>query len=206
MVLNYARVTSFIKDDGGRVTGVGFEDALTGRKHEARAAAVINATGAFCDRLRKMSEPRAAEIVTLSQGVHLVFDRSFLPGDDALMIPKTGDGRVLFAIPWHDHVVVGTTDTPIESAELEPAALGFEIEFILETAARYLAKKPRREDILSIFTGIRPLVKSGGQEKYGFALARAHDRDRCGRAAYHYGRKMDHVSKHGRRCGKPGRI
>jgi glycerol-3-phosphate dehydrogenase len=163
VVLNYARVTSFIKDEGGRVNGVGFEDALTGGKHEARAAAVINATGAFCDRLRKMSESGAGEIVTLSQGVHLVFDRSFLPGTDALMIPKTGDGRVLFAIPWHDHVVVGTTDTPIESADLEPAARDTEIEFILETAGRYLAKKPRREDILSIFTGIRPLVKSGGR-------------------------------------------
>jgi glycerol-3-phosphate dehydrogenase len=172
-VLNYARVTSFIKDEGGRVNGVVFEDALTASKHEARAASVINATGVFCDRLRKMSEPQAAEIVTLSQGVHLVFDRSFLPGGDALMIPKTGDGRVLFAIPWHDHVVVGTTDTPIESAELEPAALGFEIEFILETASRYLAKKPRREDILSIFTGIRPLVKSGGARNTA-SLSRGH--------------------------------
>jgi glycerol-3-phosphate dehydrogenase len=173
VVLNYARVTSFIKDESARVKGVGFEDALTGRKHEARAGAVINATGAFCDRLRKMSESRAAEIVTLSQGVHLVFDRSFLPGGDALMIPKTGDGRVLFAIPWHDHIVVGTTDTPIESADLEPAALGFEIEFILETASRYLAKKPRREDILSIFTGIRPLVKSGSARNTA-SLSRGH--------------------------------
>lgn len=172
-ILNYARVTSFIKDAEGRVTGVGFEDALAGTKLEARAGAVINATGVFCDRLRKMSEPQAEEILTLSQGVHLVFDRSFLPGVDALMIPKTGDGRVLFAIPWHDHVVVGTTDTPIESAELEPAARDTEIEFILETAGRYLAKKPRREDILSIFTGIRPLVKSGGARNTA-SLSRGH--------------------------------
>jgi glycerol-3-phosphate dehydrogenase len=172
-VLNYTRVTSFIKDEGGRINGVWFEDALTGGKHEARAGAVINATGAFCDGVRKMSEPQAADIVTLSQGVHLVFDRSFLSSVDALMIPKTSDGRVLFAIPWHGHVVVGTTDTPIESAELEPAAHDAEIEFILETAARYLAKKPRREDILSIFTGIRPLVKSGGARNTA-SLARGH--------------------------------
>jgi glycerol-3-phosphate dehydrogenase len=172
-VLNYARVTSFIKDAGGRVTGVVFEDALTDRRLEARAGAVINATGAFCDEVRKMSDAGAAEIVTLSQGIHLVFDRSFLPGDNALMIPKTSDGRVLFAIPWHDHVVVGTTDTPIETPKLEPAAHDAEIEFILETAAKYFAKKPGREDILSIFTGIRPLVKEGGARNTA-ALSRGH--------------------------------
>lgn len=172
-VLNYARVTSLIKEDNGKITGVGFEDVLTGAKYEAQGRAVINATGAFCDDVRRMSESRAPDIVTLSQGIHLVFDRSFLPGEDALMIPKTSDGRVLFAVPWHGVTLVGTTDTPIERAELEPMAQEAEIEFILETAGRYLAKKPRRDDILSIFTGIRPLVKSGAAKNTA-SLSRGH--------------------------------
>lgn len=172
-VLNYARVKSFGKDEAGRVSGVVFEDVMTGTEHETRARVVINATGAFCDDVRKMSERQAPGIVTLSQGTHLVFDGSFLPGDDAMMIPKTSDGRVLFAIPWHGATLVGTTDTPIENADLEPAAQDAEIEFILETAGRYLAKKPSRGDILSIFTGIRPLVRSGGKRNTA-SLSRGH--------------------------------
>jgi glycerol-3-phosphate dehydrogenase len=172
-LLNYARVFSLEKDENGRVMGVNFQDALDGTVLEARARVIINATGAFCDNVRKMSDASAKNIVTPSQGIHLVFDRSFLPGDSALMIPKTSDGRVLFAIPWHGHVVVGTTDTPIESVEEEPRALEEEINFVLETAGNYLEKKPRREDILSIFTGIRPLVKSG-DAKNTAALSRGH--------------------------------
>ena len=172
-LLNYASVFSLEKDETGRITGVNFEDRLDGTVTEARARVVINATGAFCDDLRKMSDPGAKNIVTPSQGIHLVFDRSFLPGDDALMIPKTSDGRVLFAIPWHGHVVVGTTDTPIGKIDEEPRALEEEIEFVLETAGNYLARNPRRGDILSVFTGIRPLVKSG-DAKSTAALSRGH--------------------------------
>lgn len=172
-MLNYARVFSLNKDAQGRVDGVNFQDTLNGTVTEARARVVINATGAFCDDVRKMSDARAKNIVTPSQGIHLVFDRSFLPGEDALMIPKTSDGRVLFAIPWHGHTLVGTTDTPIESIDAEPKARAGEIDFVLETAAEYLAQKPRREDILSIFTGIRPLVKSG-DAKNTAALSRGH--------------------------------
>ena len=98
--------------------------------------------------------------MALSQGVHLVFDRSFLEGDSAIMVPHTSDGRVMFAIPWHDHVVVGTTDTPISDATLEPVAFEQEIEFILKTASLYFAKKPAADDVLSVFAGIRPLVRS----------------------------------------------
>ena len=137
-------MTSFIKDEVGRVNGVGFEDALTGRKHEARAAAVINATGVFCDRLRKMSESQAAEIVTLSQGVHLVFDRSFLPGGDALMIPKTGDGRVLCGIPWHI-TSLGHDRHADRERGIGNRARDTEIEFILATAHGIWRKMPRRE-------------------------------------------------------------
>lgn len=172
-LLNYARVYSFEKNGNGRITGVNFEDRLDGTITEAKARVVINATGAFCDEVRKMSDTRAKNIVTPSQGIHLVFDRSFLPGTDALMIPKTSDGRVLFAIPWHGHAVVGTTDTPIGQVDEEPRARAEEIDFVLETAGNYLEKKPRREDILSIFTGIRPLVKSG-DAKNTAALSRGH--------------------------------
>ncbi len=159
-VLNYAKVALIVKDADGKVGGVQFEDVLTGEKFTVKAKAVINATGAYCDGVRRMSDSSAKPIVTLSQGIHLVFDRGFLPGNTALLIPKTSDGRVLFCIPWHGHTLVGTTDTQIESAELEPKALESEIEFVLKTAANYLAKAPARTDILSVFAGIRPLVKS----------------------------------------------
>lgn len=170
--LNYARVNSLIKENG-KIAGLVFEDVLTGRPYEVKTQVVINATGAFCDPLRIMSDALAEEMVTLSQGVHIVLDSSFVSTENALMIPKTSDGRVLFVIPWHGHTLVGTTDTPIDTAKLEPEALEEEIEFILKTAGEYLAKKPCRGDILSVFTGIRPLVKSGGSKNTA-ALSRGH--------------------------------
>jgi glycerol-3-phosphate dehydrogenase len=136
-------------------------DTETGNTIEAKARVVINATGAFTDEVRRMAEPDVKSMIAPSQGVHLVFDSTFLPGDTAIMVPHTSDGRVMFAIPWHGHTLVGTTDTPIPAATLEPQAMEQEIEFILKTAALYLAKAPCREDVLSVFTGIRPLVKSG---------------------------------------------
>ena len=160
MVLNYARVFGFSKDETDKIKSVDFQDEISGEIFSVRAGAVINATGAFCDSVRKLSDERAVKIIEPSQGIHLVFDQKFLPGENALMIPKTSDGRVLFAIPWHDKVLIGTTDTPIEKAELEPKAQEKEIEFILKTAKNYLIQSPEREDVLSIFAGIRPLVKS----------------------------------------------
>ena len=160
VVLNYAKVFGFSKEKSGKISGVNFQDEISGEIFSVKAKAVINATGAFCDSVRKLSDERAEKIIEPSQGIHLVFDKNFLPGENALMIPKTSDGRVLFAIPWHDKVLIGTTDTPVERAELEPKALETEIEFILETAKNYLAQPPKREDILSVFAGIRPLVKS----------------------------------------------
>ena len=159
-LLNYARVSRIAKDANGKADGVKFEDAETGELFEAKAKVVINATGAFCDALRKLSVENAKNIIAPSQGIHLVFSKEFLPSENALMIPKTSDERVLFAIQWHDKTLVGTTDTPVEKAELEPRAFEKEIEFILETSKNYLAKAPRREDILSVFAGIRPLVKN----------------------------------------------
>jgi glycerol-3-phosphate dehydrogenase len=171
-VLNYARVTGFIKERRGRIKGVEFEDVLTGTVHRAEAKVVINATGAFCDPVRRMSDAAAEEMVTLSQGVHIILDSSFVSTKNAMMIPRTPDGRVLFVIPWHGHTLIGTTDTPIERGALEPEAQGAEINFILETAGKYLSKKPSPADILSVFAGIRPLVK--GNAKNTASLSRGH--------------------------------
>jgi glycerol-3-phosphate dehydrogenase len=160
-LLNYAPVSGLTKDAEGFVDGVQFSDLETGENLEVRAQVVINATGPFVDALRRKADPAVQPMIAPSQGIHLVFDRSFLAGDDAIMVPHTSDGRVMFAIPWHDHTVVGTTDTPIGEPALEPAALEQEIDFILQTSALYLAKTPTRADILSVFAGIRPLVRSG---------------------------------------------
>lgn len=159
-VLNYARVFGLTKNDQNKIDGVEFEDAESGELFSVKAKIVINATGAFTDEIRKISNKNASKIITPSQGIHLVFDESFLNSKDAIMIPKTSDGRVLFAIPWNGKTVVGTTDTPIENAQLEPKPLEEEIKFILETCQNYLSKPPKREDVLSVFVGIRPLVKS----------------------------------------------
>jgi glycerol-3-phosphate dehydrogenase len=160
-LLNYAQVTELTKDGEGFVDGVRFRDLETAEDCEVRAKVVINATGPFADNLRRKADPAVQPMIAPSQGIHLVFDRSFLAGENAIMVPHTSDGRVMFAIPWHGHTVVGTTDTPISEPTLEPAPLEQEIEFILQTAALYLEKKPGRADILSVFTGIRPLVRSG---------------------------------------------
>jgi glycerol-3-phosphate dehydrogenase len=160
-LVNYAQVTSFEKDSGGFITGATFLDIESGREHTVRAKVTINATGPFTDDVRQLDDPEVARMIAPSQGVHLVFDRSFLPGNSAIMVPHTKDGRVMFAIPWHGHTVVGTTDTPIEESSLEPSPMEEEIDFILDTASQYLAKEPSRDDILSVFTGIRPLAKAG---------------------------------------------
>jgi glycerol-3-phosphate dehydrogenase len=143
-IVNYAKVTGFNKNAGGQINSVEFIDQLSGEKLSANSRVVINATGAFCDPVRAMASSESRPLVTLSQGIHLVFERKFLPGQAAIMIPKTSDGRVLFCIPWHGHTLVGTTDTPIEHADLEPKALESEIDFVLTTAREYLAEKPDR--------------------------------------------------------------
>jgi glycerol-3-phosphate dehydrogenase len=159
-LLNYVEVTRLRKDAAGFVNGVTARDVETGNEFRAAAKVVINATGAFSDLMRMKAEPSAASMIIPSQGVHLVFDASFLPGENAVMVPHTGDGRVLFAIPWHGHTLVGTTDTPVTAATLEPIAQEQEIDFILATAGRYLTKAPTRDDVLSVFAGIRPLVRA----------------------------------------------
>jgi glycerol-3-phosphate dehydrogenase len=172
-LLNYVEATGLTKDAQGFVNGVNARDVETGREFHASAKVVINATGAFSDRLRLLAEPGAAPMIVPSQGIHLVFDSAFLAGKSAIMVPHTSDGRVLFAIPWNGHTLVGTTDTPIEEATLEPVAMEEEINFILSTAGQYLAKAPTRDDVLSVFAGIRPLVRATNTASTA-ALSRDH--------------------------------
>ncbi len=165
-VLNYFNVTGLLKDQEGMINGVICTDEETGKQYNIYSKIVINATGVFVDDILRMDEKKHRNTVVPSQGVHLVLDRSFLTGDYAIMIPRTSDGRVLFAVPWHDKVVVGTTDTLVETACIEPRALDEEIEFILTTAVKYLRKAPSRKDVLSVFAGLRPLAapEEEGQE------------------------------------------
>jgi glycerol-3-phosphate dehydrogenase len=161
-LVNYARVAGLRKGGDGFVNGLRVVDEETGDEHDVAARCVVNATGPFCDAVRRLDDSSAAPLISPSQGVHLVLPRDFLPGEAAIMVPHTRDGRVMFAIPWHGHVVVGTTDTPIPEVSLEPRPQAGEVDFILETAGSYLERRPGRSDILSVFTGIRPLVKEGG--------------------------------------------
>ena len=164
-ILNYAKVIGLLKDGDRKVSGVTVRDEETGTVYQVRSRCVINATGVFADEILQMDEPGKRPTVRPSQGVHLVLDSSFLQSDCAIMIPKTSDGRVLFAVPWHDKVVVGTTDTLMESPEKEPVALEKEIQFILDTAANYLTRPPKRSDVLSVFAGLRPLAAPRSEGK-----------------------------------------
>jgi glycerol-3-phosphate dehydrogenase len=162
--VNYIAVTGLLRDEDGFIDGVIADDGESGEQFTLKARVVVNATGIFTDEVRRMSDPAASAMIAPSQGVHLVLDRTFLRGETAVMVPRTSDGRVLFAIPWHEHTVVGTTDTPIESPSYEPLPFDQEIDFILETAQEYLSRPPRREDVLSVYVGIRPLVKAEGAD------------------------------------------
>ncbi len=175
-LLNYAPVTHLLHDAAGHLRELRFTDRETARTHTVAARCVINATGAFSDTLRHMDNPSAAGIISPSQGVHLVLERTFLSGDTAIMVPHTSDGRVLFAVPWHNRTLLGTTDTALENVTLEPVPQDEEIDFILETAGQYLAREPKRSDIVSMFAGIRPLVKAP-RNSHTAALSRDHTID-----------------------------
>ena len=175
-IANYIRVTGLIKDGNGKISGVKVYDELGNHEYVLKAKTVINATGIFVDQVMKMDAPEKDDIVRPSQGVHLVVDKSFLGGDTAIMIPKTSDGRVMFGVPWHGKVVLGTTDTPLKEFVLEPQALEEEIDFILKTAGQYLTKQPKREDVLSVFAGLRPLAapKKGTDGTKTKEISRSH--------------------------------
>jgi len=158
-MLNHAQVTGLLRNEEGHITGVSFTDTETGDTHEASGSVVINAAGVFSNKILKMEDENAETVVEPSRGVHLVLDQTFLDGDTAIMVPHTDDGRVLFVIPWHERCLVGTTDEKAPEPILEPRATEEEVEFILRNAARYLSRDPGREDVLSVFAGLRPLVK-----------------------------------------------
>jgi len=172
-LLNYFRVCGLTKE-GNKINGVLAEDQETGARYTLKAKTVINATGVFVDEVLIMDQPESRPMVQPSQGIHLVFDKSFLGPHDALMIPKTKDGRVLFAIPWHDRMLVGTTDTPMNAHQLEPRALEEEIRFVLEAASHYLTRIPTRKDILSVYAGLRPLAAPQDDKQKTKEISRSH--------------------------------
>jgi glycerol-3-phosphate dehydrogenase len=172
VLLNYMGCTGLIKTDG-RIQGILVRDIETGEELEVLARSVINATGVHVDTLRRLDERACGDVVAVSQGVHLVLPRDFLPGDAAIMVPKTDDGRVLFAVPWHGRVIVGTTDTPVPTISDEPRALEEERAFLMTHAARYLNRDPQPQDVLSLYAGLRPLVRQG-DGKSTAAMSRDH--------------------------------
>ncbi|RPH69149.1 MAG: glycerol-3-phosphate dehydrogenase/oxidase [Myxococcaceae bacterium] len=172
VLVNHAGVVGLLKS-GGRVRGVRVREEESGREHEVQAGVVINATGVFADAVRRMDDPGAAALVAPSQGVHLVLSDAFLPSAHALMIPRTDDGRVLFVVPWHKRALVGTTDTPVPEVSVEPRPLEEEVAFLLDHAARYLTRDPRPEDVLSVYVGLRPLVRAEGAARTA-SLSRDH--------------------------------
>ncbi|MGV0927882.1 FAD-dependent oxidoreductase [Empedobacter sp. ULE_I145] len=173
-VLNYTKVIGLLKDNYGKISGVKIKDLDSDKVYELNAKVVINATGVYADNVLQLDKPDAPHMVKPSQGVHITIDKSFLPGENALMIPKTSDGRVLFAVPWHDKLILGTTDTLRDHAELEPRALDEEIDFILTTAQQYLTKKPTKDDVLAIFAGLRPLAAPQADGKKTKEISRSH--------------------------------
>lgn len=173
-VINYMKVTGLLKSDDGMVVGVEIIDQESAKEYRVKARAVVNATGVFVDQVNLLDDPQSKPLVVPSQGVHLVLDKSFLQSEYAIMIPKTSDGRVLFAVPWHGKVVVGTTDTPMKEASLEPRALAEEIEFILNNAGQYLARSPTRADVKSVFAGLRPLAAPQNEDEETKEISRSH--------------------------------
>jgi len=173
-LLNYARVVALRKPGGLVVEGVDVIDQETGARHRIEGSVVVNATGIFTDTVRYLDDASTRGMLTPSQGVHLVLDRSFQPSDAAIMVPQTDDGRVLFVIPWHGRVLVGTTDTAMDHPEIEPRALDEEVEFILRNAARYLEHVPTAADVLSVFAGQRPLVQDPNADTATKAISRDH--------------------------------
>lgn len=170
-MLNYCKVSAFIKQDG-KITGIHGVDQISNDSFELTAGCVINATGIFTDSLRLKDDPKKSPVLSLSQGTHLVVDKSFLQSDTAILIPETSDGRVLFAVPWHEKLIIGTTDIPVDTPQIEPIPTEAEVDFILDNIGKYLSKDPKRSDIRSVFSGLRPLVK--GSAGTTAALSRDH--------------------------------
>jgi len=162
-LLNYCKVEQLLKKNG-RISGVVATDGISGQQYTINARVVINATGVFTDSILQMDEPGSEPIIAPSQGVHIMLDKDFLPGEASILVPHTDDGRVLFAVPWHNRIIIGTTDTPVDHVDIEPRALPEEVDFILKQIGRYLKKVPTAADIRSVYAGLRPLVKSSSKK------------------------------------------
>ncbi len=171
-VLNYMAATGLLKE-GNKVTGVVCKDALSENTYQIKAKVIINATGVFVDDVMNMDKNDGENIVSPSQGIHIVIEKKFFGGDKALMVPKTSDGRVLFAVPWHNYVIVGTTDTAVNKIDVEPLPLQEEVNFILQNLNKYLSADIKSSDVKSVFVGLRPLVKRKGAKNTSL-LARDH--------------------------------
>jgi len=169
--INYMKMISLLKEKN-HIVGVVAEDQETGEKREIRAKVVINATGVFSDEVRHLDQPKAVSIIKPSQGIHIVLEKHFLESETAILVPHTDDGRVLFMVPWHDRILVGTTDTLVKNTSLEPKPLEEEIDFVLKHTGKHLSKRPKRSDILSVFAGLRPLIAHEGKKTA--ALSRDH--------------------------------
>ncbi|HXS57227.1 MAG TPA: glycerol-3-phosphate dehydrogenase/oxidase, partial [Hanamia sp.] len=174
VALNYCKVISLSKNEKGEACGANILDTESGNMHEIKGTVIINATGVFADEIIKLDNVESKSLIRPSQGIHLVLDQTFLKSKDSIMIPHTDDGRVLFAIPWYDKVIVGTTDTPLNSHSLEPRALKSEVDFILKTAGKYLTRQPGRNDVLSVFAGLRPLAATNGGNAKTKEISRSH--------------------------------
>ena len=178
LLLNHMEATGLLRE-AGQVRGLRVRNKETGADLELRARCVVNATGVWVDEVRQMDRdagaPQARPMVAPSQGVHLIVDRKFLPGSHAMLVPKTEDGRVMFAVPWMGKTILGTTDTPREDLAREPTAFSQDVGFILHEAGRYLARAPQRSDVRSVWVGLRPLVKPVGEDATNTkALSREH--------------------------------
>jgi glycerol-3-phosphate dehydrogenase len=171
--INYMQVKALVKQNGV-MCGVIVTDTESGKIFNIKANVIVNATGVFTDDIMRMDVPKLKNNISISQGIHIVLDKKFFPGENALMIPKTSDGRVLFIVPWHNKLIVGTTDTPVPIALLEPVALQTEIKFILQTVASYLTITPTSKDVFSIFAGLRPLAAPTEKNNDTKEISRSH--------------------------------
>jgi glycerol-3-phosphate dehydrogenase len=201
-LLNYAKVTGLSKDPTGKLIGLKVQDINQKENLQIQAKMIVNATGVFADKILQLDNPSASKTIQPSQGIHLILDLEFLGGTDALMIPKTKDGRVLFGVPWHHKLLLGTTDTIREKAKLEPEALQQEIDFVLETAGTYLTRKPTRTDVQAVFAGLRPLARPEEGSTKTKEISRSHKVivSPSGLVSPNW-REVDHLPKNGRRYG-----
>ena len=196
--INYVEAVGLLRH-GGKVIGIQARDREDGVNFDVQAKVVINACGVETEDILAMDGAARGSLLALSQGTHFVLSRSFLPGNTALMIPKTADGRVLFAIPWHGATIVGTTDEPVDRALAEPRALFIEKKFLLDHITRYFGRTPAASEILSVWSGLRPLGAQRRRQNLA-VIQRPHHSGFTIRPGYRYRREVDHLPAHGTRC------